>query len=128
MRSVVQLLVADDDDGLRESLRLTLEAWGYRVAAAESGAQALEVARSLAIDCSILDYRMRDMTGLEVFRQLQALRPGSPSILMSAELERALRAQAADLGIARCLAKPIPLGVLRTTVAEVLRQSFRSPS
>jgi len=121
MRPGFHLLLADDDDSLRDCLRTTLEASGYVVSAAGCGAQAIELARTVEIHCSILDYRMPDMTGLEVYRQLRALRPGSPSILMSAECGGSLWTAASDLGIAFCLAKPIAVDDLRARVAELLR-------
>jgi|SRR5215510_9707660 len=120
MGSPFHLLVADDDDGLRESLRQTLEMQGYWVAAAQSGEEAIRIARAYAIDCAILDYRMGDMTGLELVRHLRSVRPAFSSILMSAELERTLRVEAQIAGFAHFLTKPISIDLLRATVAQLL--------
>lgn len=120
MHSPFHLLVADDDDGLRESLRQILEAQGYWVAAAESGSEAIAIARLYPIHCAILDYRMGDMTGLDLVRQIRTVRPGFSSILMSAELEHTLRIEAEIAGFASCLSKPISLDLLRSTVASLL--------
>lgn len=122
-----RLLIADDDDGLRESLRVLLEAQGYWVAAAGSGAEAIAVARAQLIDLAILDYRMGDTTGLDLIRQLRTLQPGTPSILMSAELEKTLLAQARIAGFAECLSKPLSIEVFRMTVANVLRRHPGGP-
>lgn len=115
------LLIADDDDGLRETLQMALESQGYWVSAAGSGEEAISVVRTHFIHCAILDYRMGDMTGLEVFRQMRALHSAPASILISAELERTLERQALQAGIAGCLKKPIYPDVLRRAVAGLLQ-------
>jgi two-component system response regulator PilR (NtrC family) len=114
------LLIADDDENLRDALRMALESQGYWVSMAGSGEEAIAVARVQYFHCAILDYRMGDMTGLEVFRQLSALGVAPAGILISAELERTLERQAFQAGIAGCLKKPIYPDVLRRAVAGVL--------
>ena len=115
------LLIADDDENLREALRMALESQGYWVSVAGSGEEAISLVRTQFIHCAILDYRMGDMTGLEVFRALTAIHAAPASILISAELERTLERQALQAGIAGCLRKPIYPDVLRSTVAGILR-------
>jgi two-component system, NtrC family, response regulator PilR len=116
-----RLLIAEDDDNLRESLRAVLETQGYAISAVATGEEAISVGRTQFIHCAILDYRMGDMTGLEVFRQLRALHHAPTSILISAELERPLERQAIQAGIAGCLKKPIYPDVLRSMVAGLLK-------
>ena len=118
---IYHLLIADNDDSLRESLQAALEIQGYWVSAVGSGEEAISVVRTQFIHCAILDYRMGDMTGLEVFRQLRAIQAAPASILISAELERSLEHQALQAGIAGCLKKPIYPDVLRNAVAGLLR-------
>lgn len=122
MTPTYHLLVADDDDGLRESIAMALESQGYWVSPAGSGEEALAIAKSHLIDCAILDYRMGDMTGLELLRQLRATSALRASILLTAELERTLQTQAHLAGIGACLKKPVTPDQLRSTVAQVLRQ------
>lgn len=114
------LLVADDDPGHRESVLMALEATGYRVRAAASGAEALEIARHHAIDCAILDFRMGDMTGLDVIRNLRAEKWVGTGILVTAELERTLQTQAHLAGFTACLRKPVTPDALRAAVASAL--------
>ncbi|MBI3817201.1 MAG: response regulator transcription factor [Planctomycetes bacterium] len=116
------LLVADDDAGLRESLHLALESQGYWITTAGSGGEAIEFARSQFFHCAILDYRMGDMTGIDVVRELLATKSVTTSILLSAELEKTLHAQARLAGFTECLRKPVSPNVLRATVASVLQQ------
>jgi CheY-like chemotaxis protein len=115
------LLIADDDDNLRESLRMALESQGYWISSVGSGGEAITVATTQFIHCAILDYRMPDMNGLEVFQRLRSLPLVPASILISAELERSLERQALQAGIAGCLKKPIYPDVLRSLVAGILR-------
>lgn len=115
------LLIADDDENLRETLRMALESQGYWVSVAGSGEEAITLARTQFIHGAILDYRMGDMTGLEVFRKLAALHAAPASLLISAELERSVERQALQAGIAGCLRKPIGPDVLRDAVALLVR-------
>lgn len=122
MTSPYHLLVADDDASLRETLLLALESQGYWISTAGSGEEAIEVARRHFVHCAILDYRMGDMTGLQLLDALRATIRLPSSILLTAELEKSLQARAERAGFSECLKKPVTPEQLRSSVASVLRQ------
>ena len=68
------ILVVDDEEGPRQSLRIVFREL-YDVVLAESGARALEIARSRRIDAAILDIRMTGMTGTQLLGHLKQLDP-----------------------------------------------------
>jgi CheY-like chemotaxis protein len=127
MNAPYHLLVADDDDALRETIAHALESQGYWVTSAGSGEEAIAIAKAHFIHCAILDYRMGDMTGLDVFLQLRSAGALRASILMTAELEQRLQNQAERLGFSQCLKKPVSAHLLRNTVAEVLGRMMPDP-
>jgi PAS domain S-box-containing protein len=71
------ILVVEDDPGDQKILAETLEAAGYSVEIAPSGARALELARARHFQAITLDLLLPDMSGLEV---LSAIRNGSPNV------------------------------------------------
>src|SRR5262245_15881665 len=68
----VDVLIADDDSELRQSVRLLLEGQGYRCAEAADGRQAVEMALRRPPRCLLLDLMMPELDGLSVARTLRA--------------------------------------------------------
>ena len=79
------ILVAEDEDTVREILSQTLRRAGYTVLEAADGAQALELAQktSDALDLVITDLIMPRMGGRELTRRLRAVRPDMPVLVVS---------------------------------------------
>jgi CheY-like chemotaxis protein len=67
-----KLLIADDEDGVRSLVRMTLEADGFEILEAKDGQEALTVAREQAPDLMLLDVMMPGESGVEVCRALKA--------------------------------------------------------
>ncbi|CAO3423494.1 hybrid sensor histidine kinase/response regulator [Azospirillum endophyticum] len=121
------VLVIEDDMIVREGLRIMLVEWGYTVLAAESCAEALDLAhRGPAPDLIIADYRLRDgRTGTEAIREVRlALDRILPGILVTGDTAPA-RAQEAEAGNFRVMHKPVVAADLRRAVAESLEPLLR---
>lgn len=79
-----RVLVVDDEDLVRETLVVTLEDAGFVVLAAGSGAEALALLEAKEpVDALVSDMSMPGMDGLALIRQVHALRPGLPAILLT---------------------------------------------
>ncbi len=81
-----EILVVDDHDGFRAFARIMLEAAGFTVAEAATGAEATETARILRPGLVLLDIQLPDFDGFEVARRLAAL-PGGPVIVLTSTRE-----------------------------------------
>ncbi len=81
----LQVLVVDDEDGVREIARLALETGGFRVATAADGSEALRQLDELGDSVSVvlLDASMPGMLGSEVLQRLRVDRPELPVVVMS---------------------------------------------
>jgi len=79
------LLVVDDHPLLRDALRLTLEAEGYRVSTASDGFAALAAVAAERPDIVLTDIQMPGMDGWELRRHLLATAPSLPVIVMSSD-------------------------------------------
>ena len=106
------MLIVDDEMDMRMLVRVVIEMANHGlsiVGEAADGAEAIQVWRDLdgppVPDVVILDNRMPGLTGIEVAEQILAERPGQLIVLYSAFLDDDVRAQANDVGIARCVSK-----------------------
>ena len=105
----VRVLVVDDDQGMAKTLGDILGASGYEVEIAFSGQEALERVRRRPPDGILMDIRMPDRNGVEVFRQLKRLAPDSFVIFMTAYSASGLVEEAWTEGAVEVLAKPLDL-------------------
>ncbi len=81
------ILLVEDDDCLREGIRLQLEADQHRVVEAADGTEVSQYCRSFIFDLIITDFAMPGMNGQEVIQTVSASQPITPIILMSDGIE-----------------------------------------
>ncbi|MBI4011135.1 MAG: sigma-54-dependent Fis family transcriptional regulator [Candidatus Rokubacteria bacterium] len=116
------ILIADDDPVARDLLAEVLAKEGYRVRAAAGGRECLELARSGPVDLALLDLRMPDLDGLEVLRQIQALHPGVPILILTAFATLETAIEAIRAGAYDYLSKPFRMEEIRLVVRRALEQ------
>jgi excisionase family DNA binding protein len=103
------VLVVDDDDGLRELLRVRLELEGYAVREAENGEQVLAAIEDAAPDLVLLDLVIPGMDGWQFLRQLQERHGSIPVIVFSGKLDAS---EATERGAKDFVGKPFDLDEL----------------
>jgi len=117
-----RILVIDDEDLIRWSLRQGLQDEGYSVTTLPTAANALDQAESA--DLVLLDWRLPGADGLAVAKELKRTRPSRPVILMTAYSTPELLGQASSLGLERVLLKPFDLEEVIPLVRAVLRPAL----
>jgi PAS domain S-box-containing protein len=117
------VLLVEDEESVRELVRVTLAARGYKVMEAENGECGLRVAEAFKehIDILITDVVMPGMGGRELARKLLALRPDISVLYLSGYTEDAVVAPGALGPGTAFLQKPFTLQNLAKKVREVLR-------
>ncbi|QYM77725.1 transporter substrate-binding domain-containing protein [Horticoccus luteus] len=117
------ILVVDDEEPVRESMRLLLERAGYQVVTAESGAEAIALLRASIGHVRVLltDLMMPGVDGCEVVRAARALRRDLPIIAVSGYIAEEKRAALRTAGVNEILDKPYGASALLGAVARVLR-------
>ncbi len=80
----IDILVVDDDISHCTILQALLRGWGYNVALANSGRQALEQVRERVFDLVLCDVRMAEMDGIATLKEIKALNPAIPVLIMTA--------------------------------------------
>ena len=117
------VLLVEDEESVRELVRLTLASRGYKVLEAEDGEAGLRIAGACQehIDILITDVVMPGMGGRELAKNLVALRPTMAVLFLSGYTEDAVIAQGAPGPASAFLQKPFTLQNLARKVREVLR-------
>jgi len=117
------VLLVEDEDSVRELVRLTLTARGYKVLEAENGEAGLRLAETCKehIDILITDVVMPGIGGRELAKKLSTLRPGISVLFLSGYTEDVVVTQGASGPASAFLQKPFTLQNLAKKVREVLR-------
>jgi len=110
------VLVADDDDGVRDFLRVFLTREGYRVEEARDGEEAVEKALALGIDLVMVDINMPRMNGIEALRNLKRTLRDCFVICITGESSRQELDAALRAGASACLRKPFDLEELSAEI------------
>lgn len=109
--STKNVVIVDDDDGVRDSTQALLEACGYRVAPFPSAADFLRHAGAENTGCLLLDLNMPGMNGIELLEVLRSRSIATPAIVLTANGEK-LSARMAKAGVLKILRKPVSEGDL----------------
>ena len=115
-----RVLVADDDPGMREWLRDSLESAGYHVAEAVNGRKATDLLKRRSVDLCITDLIMPDQEGIETIQLLRREYPALKIIAISGSSIPDMLNVSKLLGAEATLQKPIRLDTLLETVKQVL--------
>jgi two-component system, NtrC family, response regulator AtoC len=116
------ILLADDDPVARDLLAEVLVKEGYEVRVAAGGEECVELARSGPVDLALVDLRMPGMDGLTVLRELQALHPSAPVLILTAFATMETAIEAIRVGAYDYLSKPFRMEEIRLVVRRALEQ------
>jgi two-component system sensor histidine kinase RpfC len=120
----LQVLIADDLTANRKVLTRILERAGHKVRAVDDGEAALDELETGRFDLAVLDMHMPGLSGLDVIRQLRFMEAGrgrlTPSIVLSADATVEAADEANSAGARAFLTKPVVVGRLLETIAEVI--------
>lgn len=119
------LLIDDDPDLIAEQVRRTFRSAGHQVEIATTGAAGLDLVRSDAPDVILLDLRLPDQPGLEVFQQIRQLDARIPVIFVTMAKTADTAIEAMKQGAYDYLFKPLDLNELRRVVGEALEVARR---
>jgi two-component system, NtrC family, response regulator AtoC len=113
------ILVVDDEELIRWSLREGLKAEGYDILEAGTGREALEQFKH-GVDLVLLDYRLPDIDGLSVLRELKKQDPDVLVILLTSLVSVDIAVEAMKLGAFHFANKPFNVDEVAATVARAL--------
>ena len=117
-----QVLIVEDDPGIREVLRVMLSAANYRVVEAETAARGEIEARAHKPDLAIVDLGLPDRDGLELVQRVRAW-SAVPIIILSARTSEMQKIAALDAGADDYVTKPFGAAELLARVRAALRRT-----
>ncbi|MDB6022490.1 MAG: two component transcriptional regulator, winged helix family [Pedosphaera sp.] len=115
-------LVIDDEPQIQRLLTLSLEANGYRVAAAGTGQEGLNIAAQHRHDIIILDLGLPDVKGISVLKQLREWTQ-TPIVVLTVQDEEADKIEALDSGADDYVTKPFNSGELQARLRAAIRRA-----
>jgi len=122
------LLVVDDELFLREAVAASLRFLGFEVTAAETGLDALHMARNRSFDLLILDVLLPDIDGFEIVRRLRRDGNRVPVIFLTAKDAQEDKVTGLTIGGDDYMTKPFGLEELAARVRTVLRRTRPVPA
>ncbi len=112
-----RILVVDDDQAARESLRLLLSIDRHEVVEAASGPEAIQILIQEPFDLAIVDYFMPGMQGNQVAVQMRAIAPTLRILMVTAYVEKLGEG---DKPVDAVLGKPFAVEDLRQAIARLV--------
>ena len=103
------VLIVDDDKGIRFTLEGIIDDEGYMVRGAEDGYQAIELVKEIDFQWIFMDIRMPGINGVETYLEIKKISPNSMVVMMTGFSVEELVTQALEEGVFAVLYKPLPV-------------------
>ncbi|HKV42303.1 MAG TPA: response regulator [Blastocatellia bacterium] len=118
----IGVLVVDDEPSVCDALRLILDDNGFETAVALTAADGLERTRHDKFALTVIDFRLPDMSGIELLTRIIQNDPDSTAIIITGYYSPELAREAVIKGAADVLAKPFEPSVLLNSANRVLSE------
>lgn len=119
---VHKVLVIEDNEAERNSLRAALEADSFVVEAVETGFDAENLVRSSLFDVAIVDYRLPDIDGLNLIKKLKISIPELMSLVVTAHSSVEIAVEALRMGAYDYITKPLNIPALTKTISTMIKE------
>jgi two-component system, OmpR family, KDP operon response regulator KdpE len=121
------VLVVEDDGGIRQSLFETLSALGFVIGEAGTGEEALVRLRMVNYDATLLDINMPGMGGMEACRRIRSEYPQLPIIMLTVRDDEDDKVEALDAGADDYVTKPFQIRELTARLRSAIRRARTQP-
>jgi PAS domain S-box-containing protein len=117
-----QILLVEDEDGLRKPLKLALESFGYQVSEAKNGQTAISLLRSVShpVDLVITDFIMPEINGIELAKHLQKEHPQTKVIFITGHTRDVIVPDDLNESNYRFMTKPFSTESLSKKIRELI--------
>lgn len=122
---MIRICIVEDDESIRQLLKLTLENFQYEIVDFDNGADAHEYLMENKVDLAILDLMLPRMNGYEILKQLRQRKINNdiPVIILSAKDQEVDKIMGLDLGADDYMTKPFSVLELAARIRTLLRRT-----
>jgi C4-dicarboxylate-specific signal transduction histidine kinase len=117
-----QILIIDDDPGIRTTLSDILEVGGYEVKDFGTAGKALDFLKKNSFDVIFVDLKLPDMDGMKLLEQIKLINPESAVIMITGHASIATAVKALNEGAYAYIVKPFDLDELKTIVKKAIKE------
>jgi DNA-binding response OmpR family regulator len=122
-----RILVVEDDPAVQKALRRLFETEGYSVETQSDGKSAIESCQNSTPAAVVLDLRLPKLSGRDVCKEMKALSPSLPIVVLSAASDVSDKVLLLELGADDYVTKPFSPRELLARVRAALRHNARTP-
>ena len=122
MDKCARILIVDDDESIRNTVKIILEDEGYSVDLASTGNEAIKMTEKTAYNVALLDIRLPDMEGVELLKLIKDNVPRTRKIMVTGYPSMQNAITALNKNADAYLVKPVDVEKLLNTVKDQLRQ------
>ena len=115
-----KILLVDDEEDFLTILSVTVQSWGCETISARSGKEALEVLGKEKVKAVVIDYKMPDMDGLELLKNIRTSDKKLPAVVFTAYPDKKAMKEATQLNVTAFIPKSSPY----TDTFENLKQTI----
>lgn len=120
-KDTVNILIADDEDGLRTTIAAWLTDEGFQVDQAPDGLEAIKKVQTKDFDIALLDIKMPGANGLEVLRYIKKNSNPTEVVMMTGMSDVSMAVEAMKLGAREYLTKPLDMDQLVSQLRNLLK-------
>jgi len=118
-------LLVDDDEFIRDSLKIAFTTKGCSLRVAETAEEGLQAVKEEQFDIIISDFRLPGMNGLDFLKMATATRPAVVNILITAYRDEYMFSEAVKIGVTEFIDKPFSVKALVALLALSLRRQTK---
>lgn len=122
MQKKIKILLCDDHEAIRESVKIILDDPGYNLHFAVDGKEALEKAKAVKPAVVLLDIKMPKLSGLDIIEEIISLAPEAKIIMISGYEHSEVVKEALNRGAADYLPKSFSGEQLKSAIQNVLKK------
>jgi two-component system, NtrC family, sensor kinase len=121
-RMMTKILIIDDEESIRNMMRMSLEMDNYEVLTAEDGSTGMDVFKAETPDVVLLDIRMPGMDGLEVLERIKSGQPDTEVIVITGHGDMSMVVDALRKEASNFIAKPVSDDLLSLSIKQCLEK------
>jgi DNA-binding NtrC family response regulator len=121
----MNILLVDDDEWIRDSLRIFFEAEGCHILALETAEEGLTAVKDQSFDLIIVDYKLPGLDGIEFLKRIHSSQPDAIRILITAYRSENVVSEAKKLKIQGFIEKPFTSETIMASLAYTIKMQNR---